>query len=341
MTREYSLRKRHYNNPLRLRCLKIGKVLDDTITGVERFPIFEFFDGVGMPELPDILLYQSALQRKISGHVLQDLIVRSPFLLRTWEHAPAKLVDSRLDKVERLGKRLVWCYENNLFVVIHLMIAGRFHWKNKKAMPTGKNDLAAFQFAHGTMMLTEASTKKRAGMWIVSGRDKVESLHKPGLDTLDCELSEFRSVLQGRNNTLKRALADPARFDGIGNAYSDEILFSAKLSPLQRTENLTHQEVQRLWTACRETLLWWIELLHSQHAVDFPERVTAFRPEMKVHGKFGALCVDCNAPIQRIRYADNECNYCPGCQTDGRILADRSMSRLLKDDWPKTLEELE
>ncbi len=294
-----------------------------------------------MPELPDVRLYQIALHREIAGHALQGLIVRSPFLLRTWEHDSTKLVGLRVDSVERLGKRLVWCFENNLFVVIHLMIAGRFHWKNKKAMPTAKNDLAAFQFAHGTMMLTEASSKKRAGMWIVMGRENLNALHKPGLDPLDCELTEFRKVLQIRNNTLKRALADPTRFDGIGNAYSDEILFSAKLSPLQRTDNLTDEETERLWKACRETLQWWIELLQSRHANDFPERVTAFRPEMKVHGKFGASCVVCNAPVQRIRYADNECNYCPRCQTEGRILADRSMSRLLKDDWPKTLDELE
>ncbi len=294
-----------------------------------------------MPELPDVLLYQTALQRKIAGHALQSVFVRSPFLLRTWELDPATLVGLRVAAVERLGKRLVWCFEKNLFLVIHLMIAGRFHWKNRGLLPRAKNDLAAFQFEHGTMMLTEASSKKRAGMWVVVGREAVNALHKPGLDPLRCELEEFRTSLLSRNNTLKRALADPARFDGIGNAYSDEILFAAKLSPLQRTENLTAIEVERLWQACGNTLRWWIELLQSQHANDFPERVTAFRPEMKVHGKFGTECSACSAPIQRIRYADSECNYCPRCQTEGRILADRSLSRLLKDDWPKNLDELE
>jgi formamidopyrimidine-DNA glycosylase len=294
-----------------------------------------------MPELPDVLLYQTALQRKLVGHALQDVIVRSPFLLRTWEHQPAALVGLKIESVERLGKRLVWCFEKNLFVVIHLMIAGRFHWKNKTALPTGKNDLAAFQFESGSMMLTEASSKKRAGMWIIVGRESVSALHKPGLDPLRCELEDFNAALQCRNNTLKRALTDPSRFDGIGNAYSDEILFAARLSPLQRTENLTLDEVERLWRSCRNTMTWWIELLQAQHAADFPERVTAFRPEMKVHGKFGKECSECRAPIQRIRYADNERNYCARCQTEGRILADRSLSRLLKDDWPKTLEELE
>ena len=294
-----------------------------------------------MPELPDILLYQSSLRHKIAGQVLQGVVIRSPFLLRTWEHEPAVLVGLRIQTIERLGKRLIWCFENDLFVVIHLMIAGRFHWKNKPATPTGKNDLAAFQFSHGTMMLTEASSKKRAGMWVVSGRANVDALHKPGLNPLDGSCVEFASVLRSRNNTLKRALSDPSRFDGIGNAYSDEILFAARLSPLQRTDNLTDEEVHRLWDACRTTLQWWIELLQSQHREGFPERVTAFRPEMKVHGKFGTNCVKCQAPIQRIRYADSECNYCPGCQTGGRLLADRSLSRLLKDDWPKTLEELE
>ena len=294
-----------------------------------------------MPELPDILLYQTALNRRIAGQVLHSVIIRSPFLLRTWEQDPSTLVGLRVNSVERLGKRLVWCLEQNVFVVIHLMIAGRFHWKNRVAMPTGKNDLAAFQFERGTMMFTEASTKKRAGMWIVVGRDEVNRLHTPGLDTLGCDLAVFRQVLLSRNNTLKRALADPNRFDGIGNAYSDEILFAARLSPLQRTENLSELEIERLWQSCRDTLQWWIDFLQAKHANDFPERVTAFRPEMKVHGKYGEPCGTCQAPIQRIRYADNECNYCPGCQTQGRILADRSLSRLLKDDWPKTLDELE
>ncbi len=294
-----------------------------------------------MPELPDIELYRSALQRQIVGQTLHSILIRSPFLLRTYEHDPILLHGMQVKSIERLGKRIVWCFDNDLFLVIHLMIAGRFHWKAKKANPASKNDLAAFQFDSGTMLLTEASSKKRAGMWVISGRDQLRSLHTPGLDVLNCEIEIFSEVLKRTNNTLKRALSDPHRFDGIGNAYSDEILFEARLSPLQRTENLSDEEVVRLWSACRQTMRSWIDRLQMQNANGFPERVTAFRPEMSVHGKFGSPCNTCGAPIQRIRYADNECNYCPGCQTEGRILADRSLSRLLKDDWPKTLEDLE
>jgi formamidopyrimidine-DNA glycosylase len=294
-----------------------------------------------MPELPDVMLYQSCLTRQLVDRTLKASIIRSPFVLRTWEIDIATLTNVQIVGIERLGKRLIWCFEQDMFLVFHLMIAGRFHWKKPSAMPTGKNDLAAFQFEHGTMMFTEASSKKRAGLWVVRGRAGVDALHTPGLDLLSCSLAQFSATIVQKNNTLKRALADPSRFDGVGNAYSDEILFAAKLSPLQRSHHLSELEIERLWIACRETLQWWVQHLQAEHQNDFPERVTAFRPEMAVHGQFGKKCSKCAAPIQRIRYADNECNYCPGCQTEGRILADRSLSRLLNDDWPKTLEELE
>ena len=294
-----------------------------------------------MPELPDILLYQQALERNIVGKKLDRLAIRSPFVLRTFEIDAESLSGRSIASVSRLGKRIVVEFEGDLFVVIHLMIAGRFHWKTKLVMPTGKNDLAAFRFDHGTLMFTEASTKKRAGLWIVSGHDAVRALHTPGINVLEASYDEFDKALLLSNNTLKRALSDPHRFDGIGNAYSDEILHAAKLSPFRLTQQTDSEERGRLWLACRSTLQNWIDRLSAELGLRFPEKVTAFRPEMAVHGKFGSLCPTCQAPVQRIRYAENECNYCPGCQTNGRILADRSMSRLLGKDWPRTLEELE
>jgi formamidopyrimidine-DNA glycosylase len=221
------------------------------------------------------------------------------------------------------------------------MIAGRFHWKTKPVLPKSKNDLAAFRFEHGTMLLTEASPKKRAGLWCLSTLDEVEALGAGGVNALEENDEMVRDALLRSNNTLKRALADPSRFDGIGNAYSDEILHDARLSPLKRTRQLTDDEVKRLIASTRRVLGLWIERLQEQTGQKFPEKVTAFRPEMAVHGKFGEACPLCAAPVQRIRYANNECNYCPGCQTEGRILADRSLSRLLKEDWPKSLDELE
>lgn len=294
-----------------------------------------------MPELPDVLLYQTALQRFIVGRELTKLVVRGPFVLRTFEIDIDSLRGLIVEDVSRLGKRLVIEMSDDLFIVVHLMIAGRFHWKKASMLPKGKLDLAAFGFEHGTLMLTEASSQKRAGIWIVRGREAVDQLHRPGLNPLTATFDEFVKVLQRSNNTLKRALADPQRFDGIGNAYSDEILHAARLSPLQLTNNLNEGQCRTLHLACRETLQLWIDRLQQQVGTKFPEKVTAFRPEMAVHGKFDQPCPVCQSPVQRIRYADNECNYCARCQTGGRLLADRSLSRLLKDDWPKTLEELE
>ncbi|MEQ1828644.1 MAG: DNA-formamidopyrimidine glycosylase family protein, partial [Pirellula sp.] len=259
-----------------------------------------------MPELPDVLLYVSAMERYIAGSVLQQLIIRSPFVLRTFEVDASELHGKRVETVSRLGKRLVIGFDEDLFVVVHLMIAGRFHWKKTGTMPKGKVDLAAFQFASGTMMLTEASNKKRAGLWIVRGRVAVDALHTPGINPLEASFEEFRLVLCLSNNTLKRALTDPKRFDGIGNAYSDEILHRARLSPLQWTSRLTNEETQSLWGASRETLREWIDRLQTQNGMAFPERVTAFRPDMAVHGRYGEPCPVCQRPVQRIRYADNE-----------------------------------
>lgn len=298
-----------------------------------------------MPELPDILLYVHALQQRLLGERIESISVRSPSLLRTYSPKLESVEHQRIESISRNGKRIVWDLESGSCLVFHLMIAGRFHWKSKAMLPKGKNDLAAFGFMIDekpcTLMLTEASTKRRAGLWCFENLAAAQSLDRGGLDVLASDTKQLMDELKRSNNTLKRALTDPRRFDGIGNAYSDEILHAARLSPLKRTQQLTDVELVRLAEAMKQTLSTWIDRLQSQEGDRFPERVTAFRDEMAVHGKFGSQCPDCNAPIQRIRYADNECNYCPRCQTEGRILADRSLSRLLKDDWPKSLDELE
>lgn len=294
-----------------------------------------------MPELPDVLLYVTALERKLQGLTIRSIRVRSPSLLKTFRIDLEDCVGRSIVAFSRIGKRVVWHLEGDYFLVFHLMIAGRFHWKKPGVLPRSKNDLAAFGFDDGTMMLTEASQKKRAGLWCFDNEQEARGLDAGGFDVLSADDAELRDTLQRTNNTLKRALADPRRFDGIGNAYSDEILHAARLSPLKRTQSLTDDELNRLVAAMRGTLLEWIERLQSQHRSKFPERVTAFRPEMAVHGKFKEPCPVCEAPVQRIRYANNECNYCPRCQTEDRILADRSLSRLLKDDWPRSLDELE
>lgn len=298
-----------------------------------------------MPELPDILLYIRALQQRLLGERIESISVRSPSLLRTYSPKLELVAHERITSISRSGKRIVWILDSGMCLVFHLMIAGRFHWKSKTMLPKGKNDLAAFGFIINdkpcTLMLTEASSKRRAALWCFENLAAAQSLDRGGLDVLASETSQLIAELKRSNNTLKRALADPQRFDGIGNAYSDEILHAAKLSPLKRTQQLSEEELLRLAQAMKQTLAIWIERLMLQEGERFPERVTAFREEMAVHGKFGSKCPECNAPIQRIRYSENECNYCPGCQTDGRILADRSLSRLLKDDWPKSLDELE
>jgi formamidopyrimidine-DNA glycosylase len=288
--------------------------------------------------MPDICLYVSALQRFVQGHSLEQLVIRSPFLLRSVEVEPTELSQRCVVGVTRLGKRLVMEFDNDCFVVMHLMIAGRLHWRKPGTLPRGKLDLAAFHFENGSLLLTEASSQKRAGLWIVRGRPALQSLHTPGVNPLLADFEAFRVALIHGNHTLKRALTDPNRFDGIGNAYSDEILHAARLSPLLWTSRLQDEELQRLWIACRSVLQQWIDKLAKETGNAFPEKVTAFRPDMAVHGKFKMPCPVCKTPVQRICYSDRECNYCPDCQTGGKLLADRSLSRLLKDDWPKTLE---
>ena len=294
-----------------------------------------------MPELPDVVLYVESLERILRDQVIQGVRVRSPFVLRTFSPDIDELVGQRIIEFSRRGKRIVWHTDGGRFLVIHPMIAGRFHWKKTGYAARGKNDLLAIDFASGTMVLTEASKKKRAGAWVCDNVEAVDAMDPGGLDILSADLESFRRRLTDGNRTLKRALAEPTRFDGIGNAYGDEILHAAKLSPLKRTNQLSQEEVRRLYESARDTLREWIERLRSQNGDAFPEKVTAFRPEMAVHGKYNQPCPVCSAPVQRIRYAENECNYCPGCQTEGRILSDRSLARLLKDDWPKKLEDLE
>lgn len=294
-----------------------------------------------MPELPDVNLYVSALNRLIAGEQLTKVIIKSPFLLRTFE-PPIEMINGlTVTRFSRLEKKIVWHFENQLCLVFHLMITGRFHWRKSGRMPSQRNDLAAFQFEQGTMMLTEAGKKKRAALYLVGSVDEIEKYRRGGLEIFEISLEQFSDAIKKQNRTLKRALTDPTVISGIGNAYSDEILHTAKLSPLQRTKNLSSKTVTNLYKTAREVLSVWMERLSSQAGDKFPEKVTAFRPEMAVHGKFGEPCPVCAAKVQRIRYADNECNYCPRCQTDGKLLADRSLSRLLKDDWPKTIDEME
>jgi formamidopyrimidine-DNA glycosylase len=294
-----------------------------------------------MPELPDITLYIERLRPRIGGEVLQTAEIVSPFLLRTYD-PPLRAVEGRpvLDLL-RLGKRIVWCFPDEHYVIVHLMIAGRLHWKPPGAKVPGKVGLAAFRFPAGTLVLTEASSRKRAALYVVRGREALAQHDPGGLEVLTADLPAFAAALTRENHTLKRALTDPHLFSGIGNAYSDEILHAAKLSPLALTQRLTSEETARLLTATQQTLAAWTDRLREEVGEGFPEKVTAFRPGMAVHGRFGQPCPVCGAAVQRIVYAENETNYCPGCQTGGKILADRSLSRLLKDDWPRTLEELE
>ncbi|MEM7455295.1 MAG: DNA-formamidopyrimidine glycosylase family protein [Planctomycetota bacterium] len=295
-----------------------------------------------MPELPDVELYLAALRRLLGGRVVKNVILRSPFLLRTIQPEIDVVKGAEVLDFSRIGKRIVWHFDDACYV-FHLMIAGRFHWRKPERMPTGKNDLMAIWFEHGTMMVTEASSKKRASLHVVSDKSELEQFHRGGLEVLDISCVEFSERIKLENRTLKRALTDPRLFSGIGNAYSDEILLAARLSPMKRTHGLSDKEIDRLFSAVQSTLTNWLELLLKKYEKKtFPERVTAFRPEMLAHGKYDHLCGQCEqTKIQRIRYSENECNYCPRCQTGGKMLADRSLSRLLKDDWPKTIEELE
>jgi formamidopyrimidine-DNA glycosylase len=294
-----------------------------------------------VPELPDITIYLEALERRVLGKALVRLRVFSPFLLRTFE-PPLKRVNGQpIVELRRIGKRIAFGFPEQLWLVVHLMIAGRLHWREPGAKVSGKQNLAAFDFAEGTLILTEAASKKRASMHLVTGQNALREMDPLGLDIFECSVEQFAQRLTQGNHTLKRALTDPRLFSGIGNAYSDEILHRARLSPVTLTQKLSPPEIHRLFLATQETMSEWIARLRQETGEKFPEKVTAFRPEMAVHGKFGSPCPICGSKVQRIRYAENETNYCPGCQTGGKLLADRSLSLLLKKDWPKTPEELE
>jgi formamidopyrimidine-DNA glycosylase len=296
-----------------------------------------------MPELPDIVAYIHALESRVTGQPLENLQIHNPFVLRSVEPAVSTLIGKRVIGFRRLGKRIVFELEGQLYVVIHLMIAGRFQWKPAGSRPTKPNrlTLATFTFPTGTLILTEAGSKRRASMHLVAGEAGLEGHTRGGLEVLDATFSSFRDALTRENHTLKRALTDPHLFSGIGNAYSDEILHAAKLSPMKLTSRLEDGEIERLFEAVQKTLSLWAERLCKEVKEQFPEKVTAFRPEMAAHGRFRQPCPVCGTPIQRISYAENEANYCPTCQTGGRLLADRALSRLLKQDWPRTLEEME
>jgi formamidopyrimidine-DNA glycosylase len=294
-----------------------------------------------MPELPDITAYLSALEPRILGQPLTNLRIASPFLLRTVQPRMEEVEGHTIRALHRIGKRIVFEFDNGLWLVLHLMIAGRLHWRPLGTKLGGRNNLAAFDFPNGSLVLTEAGSKRRASLHLFANEATAKEIDPGGIDVFTASLDEFRTALTAENRTLKRALTDPRILSGIGNAYSDEILHAARLSPIQLTHKLTAEQWQRLFTTTRNTLQLWIDRLNSEAAQAFPEKVTAFRKDMAVHGRFQQPCPTCGAPIQRIRYADNETNYCPTCQTDGKVLADRSLSRLLGKDWPRTLDELE
>ena len=293
-----------------------------------------------MPELPDVTIYLEALQSRLLGKTLQKVRLASPFVLRTVEPSPRELEGKTVGELRRLGKRIAFGFEDELFLVIHLMIAGRFKWLEPGAKVPAKLGLAAFDFDSGTLLLTEAGSKRRASIHIVRGEAALEEHDRKGLEPLTMSLDEFRAALTRERHTLKRTLTDPHTFSGIGNAYSDEILHRARLSPVQMSTNLSPEEIERLFHATQTVLNEWIERLRKETGAKFPEKVTAFRKEMAVHGRYNQPCPDCGAPVQRIIYAENETNYCARCQTGGRLLADRSLSRLLNVDWPKSIDEV-
>jgi formamidopyrimidine-DNA glycosylase len=294
-----------------------------------------------MPELPDIAVYISALEPRIVGQPLERVRLASAFLLRTVQ-PPLESVEGRVVReLRRIGKRIAIGVEGDLWLALHLMIAGRLHWRPPNAKLGGRNNLAAFDFPNGSLVLTEAGAKRRASLHVLSGEEGLRSVDPGGIDVFSASLSSFRAALMAENRTLKRALTDPRLLSGIGNAYSDEILHAAQLSPITLTHKLEPQEWERLYAAVRQTLELWIDRLRAEAEDSFPEKVTAFRKDMAVHGRYGEPCPRCGEKILRIRYADNETNYCARCQTGGRVLADRSLSRLLRSDWPRTLEELE
>jgi len=293
-----------------------------------------------MPELPDITAYIEALKPRVLNQPVRDIRLSSPFLLRSVDTPLSEITGRQVTNLRRLGKRIVFGFENDVFLIVHLMIAGRFHWKDSAVKPN-RQTLASFVFPTGTLTLTEAGSKKRAAMYCVRG-EKALAAHDPGgLEVFEIDLEGFAAALRFENHTLKRSLTDPHFFSGIGNAYSDEILHAAGLSPLKLTDRLDDEEIQRLFEATKSTMKFWCEKLSAEARESFPEKVTAFRKEMSVHGRYGKPCPKCGTPVQRIVYAANEANYCPKCQTGGKLLADRALSQLLKQDWPKTLEELE
>jgi formamidopyrimidine-DNA glycosylase len=294
-----------------------------------------------VPELPDIVVYIDALKQRIQGQRLERVRIASPFLLRTAAPPVSEAEGKKVVQLRRLGKRICIGLDNGLWLVLHLMIAGRLHWRKRDAKVSPPRGLAAFDFANGTLLWTEAGSQKRASLHVVAGEEGLAALDPGGLEVLESDLEHFAAALTSSNHTLKRALTDPRLFSGIGNAYSDEILFEARLSPFALTQKLKPEEIERLFTAARTSLLRWTERLRQETGDNFPEKVTAFRPEMAVHGRHKEPCPRCQAKIQRIRYASNETNYCPTCQTGGKLLADRALSRLLREDWPRTPEELE
>ncbi len=294
-----------------------------------------------MPELPDITLYLEQLAPRVLNQTLERVVVRNPFVLRSFDPPISEAAGKRVLGLRRMGKRIVFALEGELFLVVHLMIAGRLRWHPLGKKAGGKLVLAVFQFADGLLFLTEAGTKRRASIHLVAGEAALGQFERGGLEVLESDLTSFAERLKSENHTLKRALTDPRLFSGIGNAYSDEILHRARLSPLALTRKLDEAGIERLYQATRATLDEWIDRLRREAGDDFPEKVTAFREGMAVHGRYQKPCPDCGTPVQRIRYADNETNYCARCQTGGRLLADRAMSRLLKQDWPRSIDEVE
>ena len=294
-----------------------------------------------MPELPDIVVYIESLEKRISGSTLQRVRVASPFLLRTAVPPLSAVEGKKIVELRRPGKRICFGLEDDLWLVLHLMIAGRLHWFNEKAKAAKGRSQAVFDFSNGSLTLTEAGTQRRASLHVIKGEAGLENLNPGGLEVFEASVEEFAAAIRAKNHTLKRALTDPRILSGIGNAYSDEILFEAKLSPFTLTQKLSDSEVEQLLGAIKRSLTDWIERLRAEYRDNFPEKVTAFRPDMATHGKYGQPCPRCGSKIQRIRYASNEANYCPTCQTGGKLLADRALSRLLKSDWPKTPEELD
>lgn len=294
-----------------------------------------------MPELPDITVYLEALQQRVVGERLQRILLKNPFLLRTAEPPLQDCAGHKVTALRRLGKRIALGFEGDLWLVLHLMIAGRLHWYPQDYRGKVRAPLLLLEFSSGTLTLTEAGIKRRAALHVVSGEKNLVEHDRGGLEIFDADLDEFRRRLMLTNHTLKRALTDPTILSGIGNAYSDEILHRAQLSPMAQTKNLSDAEWQRLFDATRDTLTQWTNALRQQAAGNFPEKVTAFHAGMAVHGRYGQPCPVCGTAVQRIRYAENETNYCPRCQTGGKLLADRSLSRLLKDDWPRTIDALE